>query len=116
MIEQAFNWILNTFFHRYIENSESYEEKFRLGILSGNFILQNLRFKPSILDVLHLPIQLKVFTIGQIKVEVPWTSLGSSPLLIAIDDVSILLQPNFEVDASSILKEETRKKSERVRK
>ena len=53
----------------------------------------NLSIKPNILDNMPLPFKLKYGKVGRIFVDVPVTSLLSSPLKIEISEIFMLVEP-----------------------
>jgi len=62
-------------------------------MLSGDVELFNLSIKPDILDNLPLPFKLKYGKVGRIFVDVPVTSLLSSPLKIEVSEIFMLVEP-----------------------
>jgi vacuolar protein sorting-associated protein 13A/C len=55
-----------------------------LGVWNGDIIIENVELNPNILDNLDFPLKLLFSSIGQLKIQVPWTKLGSQPVEIFI--------------------------------
>ena len=62
-----------------------------LSVFSGEILLQDLSLKPEAFNNLGLPFRLVHGYVGKISAKIPWTSLGSSPLKILIENVHIFL-------------------------
>jgi vacuolar protein sorting-associated protein 13A/C len=81
--------VLNKVLGDFLENLDS--NQLNLSIFSGTIDLQQLRIKAEALDMLGFPFELKYGFVGKIHVEIPWTSLTSSPLKIELIDVFVQL-------------------------
>lgn len=75
----------------YIENLDA--NSLNIGILSGKVELRNLFLKPTALDSFDLPVSVVKGTVGYIMAEIPWKSLGSSPVIARVSDVFLVVQP-----------------------
>ncbi|CAG9318027.1 unnamed protein product [Blepharisma stoltei] len=91
-MNKAVSKVLNSVLGDFIENLNP--DQLNLSIFSGTISLENLRVKSEALDKLGLPFKLGSGYVGTIQVEIPWTSLGSSPLKVIIKDVIVLLLPH----------------------
>ena len=67
----------------YIEGLQP--ESLKLGLWSGKIELQDLRVNTKAVDELSLPVRIETGTVGKLSVAIPWSSLGSTPVRIAID-------------------------------
>jgi len=65
----------------------------KIGIWSGDIIIQNIAVKPDVLAKLDLPFRMKYSFVSKLSVSVPWKSLGSKPVEITLEDVYIILEP-----------------------
>lgn len=79
--------VLNKVLGDFVENLNA--NQLNISVFSGSVNLENLRIKQDAIDAFGLPFAIKQGTIGSIKVEIPWTSLSSSPLKIEIDSVYV---------------------------
>lgn len=95
-MNKAVSKVLNRVLGDFIENLNP--DQLNLSIFSGTVSLENLRVKSEALDKLGLPFKLGSGFVGTIKVEIPWTSLSSSPLKITVEDVIVLLLPHPKKD------------------
>lgn len=68
-------------------------EQLKLSVFKGKIALNNLELKKSALEKLGLPFRVRQGFIGHIEVNIPWTSLASSPLVIKISDILALVSP-----------------------
>ncbi|OMJ94539.1 hypothetical protein SteCoe_2326 [Stentor coeruleus] len=68
-------------------------EQLKLSVFKGKIALNNLELKKSALEKLGLPFKVQQGFIGHIEVNIPWTSLSSSPLVIKISDILALISP-----------------------
>lgn len=63
-------------------------------LISGKVRLEKLALKPSVFDELGLPITVIRGTIEVINFDIPWKSIQSSPVIITISGLEVLLGPN----------------------
>ncbi|KAF7456588.1 putative vacuolar protein sorting-associated protein, partial [Cryptosporidium felis] len=80
------------FIGKYLENVS--EDSFELGLSSGRLQLKNVKLRESVLEQLRLPIRVAYGRIETINISIPYGNIlrpgGNSPLVVEIDDVSIL--------------------------
>lgn len=69
------------------------KENLHLGIWSGEILIQNVRVKSSVLDMLELPFKMKYSHIGRLRLKVPWKNLGSAPVELQLEDVFVVISP-----------------------
>ena len=86
--------VLNSVLGDWVENLNS--EQLKISVFSGVIELGDLKLKSDVLKLLGLPLELKYGLIGHLKVDIPWTSITSSPLEITISDVYALLGPRTD--------------------
>lgn len=79
--------VLNKVLGDFVENLNA--DQLNISVFSGSVNLENLRIKQDALDAFGLPYAIRQGTIGKIKVEIPWTSLSSSPLKIEVESVFV---------------------------
>lgn len=94
--------LLLKFLGDYVEGITS--EALQVSVWEGEVKLQNLRLKREALDKLGVPFILRKGTIGELRVVVPWTALGSEPVQLSIRDVFLL------VDKVVMTKEEVQRR------
>lgn len=91
MFEGIITNILNKVLGDFIEGIKS--DQLSISLLSGDVELFNLSIKPDILDNMPLPFKLKYGKVGRIFVDVPVTSILSSPLKIEVSEIFMLVEP-----------------------
>ncbi|CAH1112949.1 unnamed protein product [Psylliodes chrysocephalus] len=91
MLEGAVARVLNQLLGKYVVDLDT--ENLNVGIFSGQVQLTDLKLKPEALYELNLPIEVRVGTIGKIRLQIPWTSLWSQPIIINIEDLHIVAGP-----------------------
>ncbi|CEP60565.1 membrane morphogenesis protein VPS13 LALA0_S01e13828g [Lachancea lanzarotensis] len=91
MLESLAAGLLNRFLGAYVENFDS--KQLNVGIWSGDVKLKNLQLKRESLDALHLPIDVQFGFLGDLTLQVPWSSLKNKPVKILIEDVYLLCGP-----------------------
>jgi len=96
MFERYLATMLQSFLGEYFEEGSFSREKLSVGAWDGSVVLTDLRLKKHALDVLNLPLEIKVGTIGQLKLEIPWSRLGTKPLTVVADRVLLLVVPKVD--------------------
>ncbi|XP_071956749.1 intermembrane lipid transfer protein VPS13A-like [Antedon mediterranea] len=91
VLESIVASLLNKYLDKYIENLDT--DNLDVGLFSGQLNLQDLQLKPEALYELDLPIEVKAGTVGKISFVIPWTSLFSSPVIVNVEDVLLLVSP-----------------------
>ena len=69
------------------------EENLKLGVWSGEIVLNNLQVNRSILQRLNLPVVIVHGSVKNLQVRIPWASLESNPVRITIDGIYLQLSP-----------------------
>ena len=70
----------------------------KLGVWSGNIVIENVSIKPDIIQMLELPLNLNFSSVGKLKISIPWSRLSSSPVEVVLEDVFIILTPQRKDD------------------
>jgi vacuolar protein sorting-associated protein 13A/C len=96
--------VLNDTIGKYIDGLT--EENLKLSVFSGTIALQNVSLNRKGIEELQLPISVVNGFIESINIEIPWTSLESSPVKIFINGVYLLIKP---LDFNSYTPEQARK-------
>ena len=91
MAKQALQGILSDLLGKYVDGLSL--DNLRVGIFSGNIEIQNLTLKLNVLDQFNLPLRLIKGSIGTIKITIPWTNLGSKPVIFSLD--GLFLQVDY---------------------
>lgn len=68
-------------------------DKLSVAVWSGNIELEDLMVKPEISDIFGIPFRVIYGRLRKIKLSIPWSKLGSSPVCLEIEGVHILLEP-----------------------
>ena len=80
----------------------------------GEVHLRNVDLKPSAFDSFDLPITVRKGLIGSIDITLPWTALSTSPVHVELQNVHILVGPNFCASAEDQSEWEARKEAEKL--
>jgi hypothetical protein len=91
MFEGIITNILNRILGDFVEGIKA--DQLSISLLSGDVELFDLSIKPDILDNMPLPFKLIYGKVGRIFVDVPVTSLLSSPLKIEVSEIFMLVEP-----------------------
>lgn len=107
--------LLNKYLGEFIEGID--QEQLRIGVWGGNVKLQNLQVRPSCLDFLHLPVDLKFGSVGTLSLKANWRHLGSEPVQIVLDKIYLCIHPrvNFDFDAEKEVKRAIEDQLDRLR-
>jgi len=114
MFERQVAYYLNKYLGQYVYNVDA--SALSISIFKGSVELHNLRLKPEALNSLNLPITVKSGLLGSLKLKVPWSNLGGSPVICELDSIFVLAVPNTDATQSSedFLKAEQKQKQQRV--
>ncbi|KAF7458854.1 putative vacuolar protein sorting associated protein (VPS) [Cryptosporidium felis] len=105
MLETIIQRLLGRYLEPYVYNLS--RENLRLGVLSGNLVLENLKLKENLGDIFHLPLSVVSGQIGHVSITIPWTSLGYKPLVIKLKEIHVVVKPKDygHVDEEALRKE-----------
>lgn len=92
MLESLAATLLNRVLGSYVKNFDP--TQLNLGIWSGDVKLRNLELKKDCLDSLDLPIDVRRGILGELSMNVPWSSLKNKPVKITIEDCFMIVTPN----------------------
>ncbi|XP_052096921.1 intermembrane lipid transfer protein VPS13B-like isoform X1 [Mytilus californianus] len=68
-------------------------EDFQLSLWGGDVVLNNLDLRLDVIEkAIHLPIVFKSGHIHELRIHVPWTKLGSEPVVITINTIECILK------------------------
>lgn len=96
--------VLNDTIGKYIDGLT--EENLKLSVFSGTIALSGVSLNRKGIEELQLPISVVNGYIDSINIEIPWTSLESSPVKIFINGVYLLVKP---LDFNAYTPEQARK-------
>ncbi|EUD67763.1 hypothetical protein C922_01952 [Plasmodium inui San Antonio 1] len=106
MLESLVEKLLNKFLAPYVEGIE---RNLHLGVWSGNIVLENLKLKPQITEILDLSFKIIHGNIGRINIQIPWSKLGKSPVCVLIKNVHIYIKPRSYKKSEDVIIEELRR-------
>ncbi|SBS95540.1 conserved Plasmodium protein, unknown function, partial [Plasmodium ovale curtisi] len=69
----------------------------------------NLNLKPQITEILDLSFKIVHGSIGQINIQIPWSSLGKNPVCVFIKNAHIYVKPRHYKKSESVIIEELRR-------
>ena len=75
---------------------------------AGDVVLRNLRLRPDALSGLGLPVAVRAGLCGSLTLKLPWSKLGSSPVVLSLDRVYLLAAPAQGVAAPRTPEEQAR--------
>jgi vacuolar protein sorting-associated protein 13B len=68
-------------------------EDFQLSLWGGDVVLNNLDLRLDVIEkAMHLPIVFSSGHIHELRIHVPWTKLGSEPVVITINTIECILK------------------------
>ncbi|TQD75366.1 hypothetical protein C1H46_039097 [Malus baccata] len=77
------------------------KEALKISVWRGDVELKNMQLKPEALNALELPVKVKAGFLGSVKLKVPWSKLGQDPVLVSLDRIFLLAEPETQVEGSS---------------
>nr|GEU60561.1 pleckstrin (PH) domain superfamily protein [Tanacetum cinerariifolium] len=60
-----------------------------------------MQLKPEALNALKLPIKVKAGFLGSVKLKVPWSRIGQEPVLVYLDRIYLLAEPETQIEGYS---------------
>jgi hypothetical protein len=77
-------------------------EQLRVGVWRGEILLEDLELRADCLDGLGIPLTLEAGYVGNLRISIPWSSLGSKPVEAELDRVHLILKLKENVEAGSL--------------
>lgn len=90
MFEGIIEKMLQKAFGKFLEGLD--KGHLKVAIWSGNINLINVRIKHSFFKMLNLPVELKLGILRMLEVLIPWSHLGSKPVIARLEGLYIVLQ------------------------
>ncbi|XP_074035361.1 intermembrane lipid transfer protein Vps13-like isoform X1 [Leptinotarsa decemlineata] len=106
VLQTVLSYILNKYLGTFVENLDA--NQLNVGIWGGDVELKNLVLKTSALDELDLPVEIVYGVIEKLVLKIPWKTVYTSPSVVCLEGIYLLLQPNQQVQYDEV-KEEKRK-------
>ena len=69
------------------------KNNFKLGLWSGNIVLNNVSLNPEFIHKFDLPLEMAYSHVGKLSLQVPWKSLNSAPVEVVLEDVFLIVKP-----------------------
>jgi len=107
MFEGLVSDLLVKYLGQYIKDLN--KEQLSIGVWGGNVVLENLEIKEEALDAFNIPFRVKKGFIGKLSLVVPWKNLKSKPVIVIIENVFLLAQPQYNYAEYDHEKEEKNK-------
>ena len=77
------------------------QEQLRVGVWRGEIVLDDLELRSDCLDGLGLPLTLEAGYVGNLRISIPWSYLGTKPVVAEIDRIHLVLRLQENLRASS---------------
>lgn len=68
------------------------QEQLRVGVWRGEIVLDDLELRADCLDGLGLPLSLEAGYVGSLRISIPWSSLGSKPVVAEFERIHLILR------------------------
>lgn len=94
MFESILESVLNKYLGEYVVGLR--KEDLSVSIWGGDIELNDVQLKKDIFTKLKLPLQLVYGQIGYLRIQIPWRSLSSKPVVVEIRDVWMVVKPKTE--------------------
>ncbi|CAD8214708.1 unnamed protein product [Paramecium pentaurelia] len=94
IFEKILEKVLIQYFGKFISGLD--KNNLKLGVWSGNMVIQNVNLKSEIIEMLELPIKLRQSSVGKLTIKIPWKKITSAPVEITIENVFVTLIPLTE--------------------
>lgn len=91
MLESVVERLLSRYLAQYVRGIS--RDKLSVAVWSGNVELEDLHVKPEVSDLLGIPFRVLWGRIQKIKLTIPWSRLGSSPVCVEVAGLHVLLEP-----------------------
>ncbi|PWA96948.1 pleckstrin (PH) domain superfamily protein [Artemisia annua] len=99
MLEDQVAYLLQRYLGNYVRGLS--KEALSISVWQGNVELTNMQLKPEALNALKLPIKVKAGFLGSVKLKVPWSRIGQEPVLVYLDRIYLLAEPETQVEGYS---------------
>ncbi|KAM5573225.1 hypothetical protein ABKV19_012985 [Rosa sericea] len=99
MLEDQVANLLQRYLGNYVKGLN--KEALKISVWQGDVELTNMQLKPEALNALKLPVKVKAGFLGSVKLKVPWSRLGQDPVLVSLDRIFLLAEPETQVEGSS---------------
>lgn len=116
-LESYITPLLLGYVNKYIKNLKS--EDFQLSLWGGDAVLTNLDLRLDVLEEeFHLPFTFTNGHIHELRIHVPWTKLGSEPIVITIETIEcvLTLKGTTDQDGSKNQKTNQEKSKKKLKK
>ena len=91
MLESVVERLLSRYLAQYVHGIS--RDKLSVAVWSGNVELEDLHVKPEVSDLLGIPFRVLWGRIQKIKLTIPWSRIGSSPVCVEVAGLHVLLEP-----------------------
>ncbi|BFG31191.1 hypothetical protein CerSpe_174650 [Prunus speciosa] len=99
MLEDQVANLLQRYLGNYVRGLN--KEALKISVWQGDVELKNMQLKPEALNALKLPVKVKAGFLGSVKLKVPWSKLGQDPVLVSLDRIFLLAEPETQVEGFS---------------
>lgn len=102
MFEKILSDALTKILGKYIDGLN--EETLNIAVWGGNVELKNLQIKKEALDLVNIPFNIVGGVVGKLEITVPWRKVWSSPTILKLSDLHVIIGPRKEQKVISMIK------------
>ena len=110
MFERVASYFLTKYLGWLVKGLDA--EKLNISIWGGDVVLHDLELQEDALSFLNLPVQVKRGYLRSLRLNIPWSSIGSSPSVVELDGIYCLAYPSDQFEYNED-EEKAKEKSER---
>ncbi|XP_029986703.1 vacuolar protein sorting-associated protein 13C isoform X10 [Sphaeramia orbicularis] len=100
VFESLVSDLLNKFIGDYVENLD--KSQLKIGIWSGNVVLENLKVKENALSEFDVPFRVKAGQIGKLTLKIPWKNLYNDAVVATLDGLYLLVVPGATIKYDAV--------------
>jgi vacuolar protein sorting-associated protein 13A/C len=106
MFESLVSGLLQKYLGKYVKNFNT--KDLDIALFSGKVVLKNLELRADALDELDLPLRVRSGFLGDLTLDIPFSSLGSQPVVVSIDRIFLVVGTKTDFRPESRTEEDIR--------
>ena len=96
MFERVASYFLTKYLGWLVKGLDA--DKLNISIWGGDVVLHDLELQEEALDFLELPVQVKRGYLKTLRLNIPWSSIGSSPSIVELDGLYCVAYPSDQFE------------------